>query len=78
MPTCTILGKNWLLWNNMKRFFAILGLICIILCVLATLTAAIFGAPTKVLFFFIFLDVAIPAVIYACMLIDKYLKARDK
>lgn len=61
---------------NMKRFLAILGLIFILFSLIGTVYVALFSNNNNLLFFFIFLDVVIPACIYAYILISKYINKK--
>lgn len=62
----------------MKRFFAIILLLILIFSLLATVYVAIFTSNTKLLFVFLFIDIVMPVIVYAYIIITKQLRNLDK
>ena len=55
----------------MKRIFAIILLLILIFSLLATVYVAIFTSNTKLLFVFLFIDIVMPVIVYAYIIITK-------
>lgn len=62
----------------MKRFFAIILLLILIFSLLATVYVAIFTSNTKLLFVFLFIDIVMPVIVYAYIIITKQIRNLDK
>lgn len=62
----------------MKRFFAIILLLILIFSLLATAYVAIFTSNTKLLFVFLFIDIVMPVIVYAYIIITKQIRNLDK
>lgn len=62
----------------MKRFFAIILLLILIFSLLATVYVAIFTSDTKLLFVFLFIDIVMPVIVYAYIIITKQIRNLDK
>jgi hypothetical protein len=62
----------------MKRFFAIILLLILIFSLLATVYVAIFTSNTKLLFVFLFIDIVMPVIVYAYIVITKQIRNLDK
>ena len=62
----------------MKRFFAIILLLILIFSLLATVYVAIFTSNTKLLFVFLFIDIVMPVIGYAYIVITKQIRNLDK
>ena len=62
----------------MKRFFAIILLLILIFSLLATVYVAIFTSNTKLLFVFLFIDIVMPVIVYAYIIITKQIRTLDK
>ena len=62
----------------MKRIFAIILLLILIFSLLATVYVAIFTSNTKLLFVFLFIDIVMPVIIYAYLVITKQIRNLDK
>ena len=62
----------------MKRFFAIILLLILIFSLLATVYVAIFTSNTKLLFVFLFIDIVMPVIVYAYIIITKQIRNIDK
>ena len=62
----------------MKRIFAIILLLILIFSLLATVYVAIFTSNTKLLFAFLFIDIAMPVIVYAYIIITKQIRNLDK
>lgn len=62
----------------MKRIFAIILLLILIFSLLATVYVAIFTSNTKLLFVFLFIDIVMPVIVYAYIIITKQLRNLDK
>jgi hypothetical protein len=62
----------------MKRIFAIILLLILIFSLLATFYVAIFTSNTKLLFVFLFIDIVMPVIVYAYIIITKQIRNLDK
>ncbi len=62
----------------MKRFFAIILLLILIFSLLATVYIAMFTSNTKLLFVFLFIDIVMPVIVYAYIIITKQIRNLDK
>lgn len=62
----------------MKRIFAIILLLILIFSLLATVYVAIFTSNTKLLFVFLFIDIVMPVIVYAYIIITKQIRYLDK
>ena len=62
----------------MKRFFAIILLLILIFSLLATVYVAIFTSNTKLLCVFLFIDIVMPVIVYAYIIITKQIRNLDK
>ena len=62
----------------MKRIFAIILLLILIFSLLATVYVAIFTSNTKLLFVFLFIDIVMPVIVYAYIIITKQIRNLDK
>ena len=62
----------------MKRIFAIILLLILIFSLLATVYVAIFTRNTKLLFVFLFIDIVMPVIVYAYIIITKQIRNLDK
>ena len=62
----------------MKRIFAIILLLILIFSLLATVYVAIFTSNTKLLFVFLFIDIVMPVIVYASIIITKQIRNLDK
>ena len=62
----------------MKRFFAIILLLILIFSLLATVYVAMFTSNTKLLFVFLFIDIVMPVIVYAYIIITKQIRNLDK
>ena len=62
----------------MKRIFAIILLLILIFSLLATVYVAIFTGNTKLLFVFLFIDIVMPVIVYAYIIITKQIRNLDK
>ena len=62
----------------MKRIFAIRLLLILIFSLLATVYVAIFTSNTKLLFVFLFIDIVMPVIVYAYIIITKQIRNLDK
>lgn len=62
----------------MKRIFAIILLLILIFSLLATVYVAIFTSNTKLLFVFLFIDIVMPVIVYAYIIITKQIINLDK
>ena len=62
----------------MKRFFAIILLLILIFSLLATVYIAMFTSNTKLLFVFLFIDIVMPVIVYAYIIITKQIRNIDK
>ena len=62
----------------MKRFFAIILLLILIFSLLATVYVAIFTSNTKLLFVFLFIDIVMPVIVHAYIIITKQIRNLDK
>ncbi len=62
----------------MKRFFAIILLLILIFSLLATVYVAIFTSNTKLLFVFLFIDIVMPVIVYAYIIITRQIRNLDK
>ena len=62
----------------MKRIFAIILLLILIFSLLATVYVAIFTSNTKLLFVFRFIDIVMPVIVYAYIIITKQIRNLDK
>ena len=62
----------------MKRIFAIILLLILIFSLLATVYVAIFTSNTKLLFVFLFIDIVMPVIVYAYIVITKQISNLDK
>ena len=62
----------------MKRIFAIILLLILIFSLLATVYVAIFTSNTKLLFVFLFIDIVMPVIIYAYLVITKQIRNLDR
>ena len=60
--------------KNIKRVFASVTVIVIVLLLTATLIRALMGADRRELMFWIYIDVLLPVFIYAAFLINKLLR----
>ena len=58
----------------MKRIFAIILLLILIFSLFATVYVAIFTSNTKLLFVFLFIDIVMPVIVYAYIIITKQKK----
>ena len=63
---------------KMKRLFAIIILIILIFSLTATIFVAIFSSDTRLLFTLLFIDIVMPVLIYAYLVITKQIKNLDK
>lgn len=63
---------------KLKRVAAIIILLILFFSLIATIFVAIFTDKTKLLFVFLFIDIVIPIVIYAYLVITKQIKALSK
>ena len=63
---------------NLKRVAAIIILLILFFSLIATIFVAIFTDNTKLLFVFLFIDIVMPIVIYAYLVITKQIKALSK
>ena len=61
---------------KMKRLFAII--IILIFSLTATIFVAIFSSDTRLLFTLLFIDIVMPVIIYAYLVITKQIKNLDK
>ena len=62
----------------MKRIFAIILLLILIFSLLATVYVAIFTSNTKLLFVFLFIDIVMPVIVYAYIIITKQIRNLDR
>ena len=62
----------------MKRIYAIRLLLILIFSLLATVYVAIFTSNTKLLFVFLFIDIVMPVIVYAYIIITKQIRNLDK
>ena len=62
----------------MKRISAIILLLILIFSLLATVYVAIFTSNTKLLFVFLFIDIVMPVIVYAYIIITKQIRNLDK
>ena len=62
----------------MKRIFAIILLLILIFSLLATVYVAIFTSNTKLLFVFLFIDIVMPVIVYAYIIITQQIRNLDK
>ena len=62
----------------MKRIFAIILLLILIFSLLATVYVAIFTSNTKLLFVFLFIDIVMPVIVYAYIIITKQIRNLDE
>lgn len=62
----------------MKRIFAIILLLILIFSLLATVYVAIFTSNTKLLFVSLFIDIVMPVIVYAYIIITKQIRNLDK
>ena len=60
--------------KNIKRVFASVTVIVIVLLLTATFIRALMGADRRELTFWIYIDVLLPVFIYAAFLINKLLR----
>ena len=58
----------------MKRIFAMI----LIFSLLATVYIAMFTSNTKLLFVFLFIDIVMPVIVYAYIIITKQIRNLDK
>ena len=61
----------------MTRIFAIILLLILIFSLLATVYVAIFTSNTKLLFVFLFIDIVMPVIVYAYIIITKQIRNLD-
>lgn len=62
----------------MKRIFAVILLFILIFSLIATVYVAIFTSNTKLLFVFLFIDIVMPVIVYAYIIITKQIRNLDK
>ena len=62
----------------MKRIFAVIMLFILIFSLIATVYVAIFTSNTKLLFVFLFIDIVMPVIVYAYIIITKQIRNLDK
>ena len=62
----------------MKRIFAVILLFILIFSLIATVYVAIFTSNTKLLFVFLFIDIVMPVIIYAYLVITKQIRNLDR
>ncbi|AYB00821.1 cell division protein DIVIC [Lachnoanaerobaculum umeaense] len=62
----------------MKRFLAIVILLILVISLIGTIYVAIFTSNIRLLFVFLFIDIVIPVVIYAYLIITKHIRNLNK
>lgn len=63
---------------KMKRFLAIVILLILVISLIGTIYVAIFTSNIRLLFVFLFIDIVIPVVIYAYLIITKHIRNLNK
>ena len=63
---------------KMKRFLAIVILLILVISLIGTIYVAIFTSNIRLLFVFLFIDIVIPVVIYAHLIITKHIRNLNK
>ena len=63
---------------KIKKFFAIIILLLLIFSLISTVFVAIFSDNIRLLFVFLFIDIVMPVIIYAYLVITKQIKNLDK
>ena len=63
---------------KLKRIVAIIILLVLLLSLIATVFVAVFTTNTKLLFALLFIDIVMPVIVYAYLVITKQIKALSK
>lgn len=63
---------------RLKRFIAITILFVLFFSLIATILVAVFTTDTKLLFALLFIDIVMPVIIYAYIIITKQIKNLNK
>ena len=63
---------------KMKKFFAIIILLLLIFSLISTILVAIFSDNIRLLFVFLFIDIVMPVIIYAYLVIKQKIRHLDK
>lgn len=63
---------------KLKRIVAIIILLVLLLSLIATVFVAVFTTNTRLLFALLFIDIVMPVIIYAYLVITKQIKTLSK
>lgn len=63
---------------KLKRIVAVIILSVLFLSLIATICVAIFSTDTRLLFALLFIDIVMPVIVYAYLVITKQIRALNK
>lgn len=63
---------------KLKRIVAVIILSVLFLSLIATICVAIFSTDTRILFALLFIDIVMPVIVYAYLVITKQIRALNK
>ena len=63
---------------KLKRIVAVIIVSVLFLSLIATICVAIFSTDTRILFALLFIDIVMPVIVYAYLVITKQIRALNK